>query len=75
MKFILTIDTVTVVTNKTLPLAKLFLMQVGDLLDGSSPASRRTMDEYFYAFQNLCEKDSLPSRIKFLIRDVRNHFG
>lgn len=37
------------------------LSLVGDLLDGSSPASRRTMDEYFEALRRLQSHAKLPS--------------
>ncbi|OWZ14439.1 hypothetical protein PHMEG_00012091 [Phytophthora megakarya] len=44
---------------------------VGDLLDGSSPASRRTMDEYFAVLVRIQENCELPDRVKKLISDVR----
>ncbi|KUF88469.1 hypothetical protein AM588_10002718 [Phytophthora nicotianae] len=45
---------------------------VGDLLDGSSPASRRTMDEYFAVLVRIQENCQLPDRVKKLITDVRD---
>ncbi|DAZ92751.1 TPA: hypothetical protein N0F65_000576 [Lagenidium giganteum] len=43
---------------------------VGDLLDGSSPASRRTMDEYFDVLQRLSERPELPAALKDLIAEL-----
>ncbi|KAJ8566263.1 hypothetical protein ON010_g6864 [Phytophthora cinnamomi] len=43
---------------------------VGDLLDGSSPASRRTMDEYFAVLVRIQENCPLPDRVKKLIADT-----
>ncbi|RHZ28414.1 hypothetical protein DYB26_007029 [Aphanomyces astaci] len=44
---------------------------VGDLLDGSSPASRRTMDEYFDALQRVaCRDHHLPPQLTQLIQEV-----
>lgn len=47
------------------------LSLVGDLLDGSSPASRRTMDEYFEALRRLHNHAKLPSSISERITEVR----
>ncbi|KAH7485163.1 Eukaryotic translation initiation factor 4G [Phytophthora ramorum] len=44
---------------------------VGDLLDGSSPASRRTMDEYFAVLVRIQENCPLPDRVKKLIIDLK----
>ncbi|ETI46680.1 hypothetical protein, variant 2 [Phytophthora nicotianae CJ01A1] len=44
---------------------------VGDLLDGSSPASRRTMDEYFAVLVRIQENCQLPDRVKKLITDLK----
>ncbi|KAG6617567.1 Eukaryotic translation initiation factor 4 gamma 1 [Phytophthora cinnamomi] len=44
---------------------------VGDLLDGSSPASRRTMDEYFAVLVRIQENCPLPDRVKKLIADLQ----
>ncbi|ETW04294.1 hypothetical protein, variant 3 [Aphanomyces invadans] len=46
------------------------LLQVGDLLDGSSPASRRTMDEYFDALQRLTCHNHLESSLSQLIHET-----
>ncbi|KAF1788601.1 Armadillo-type fold [Phytophthora cactorum] len=43
-----------------------------DLLDGSSPASRRTMDEYFAVLIRIQENCELPDRVKMLISGVRD---
>ncbi|KAI9910651.1 hypothetical protein PsorP6_010981 [Peronosclerospora sorghi] len=47
------------------------LTLVGDLLDGSSPASRRSMDEYFAVLGRMHDDCPLPDPVKQLIRDVR----
>uniref|UniRef100_A0AAV1UJB2 MIF4G domain-containing protein n=1 Tax=Peronospora matthiolae TaxID=2874970 RepID=A0AAV1UJB2_9STRA len=47
------------------------LTLVGDLLDGSSPASRRTMDEYFEVLVRIQENCELPDRVKKLISDLK----
>ncbi|KAG3113207.1 hypothetical protein PI125_g7537 [Phytophthora idaei] len=44
---------------------------VGDLLDGSSPASRRTMDEYFAVLIRIQEYCELPDRVKMLISGLK----
>ncbi|KAF4033553.1 Macrophage migration inhibitory factor domain-containing protein4G [Phytophthora infestans] len=44
---------------------------VGDLLDGSSPASRRTMDEYFAVLVRIQENCQLPDRVKKLLIDLK----
>ncbi|KAF0700665.1 Aste57867_8843 [Aphanomyces stellatus] len=46
------------------------LLLVGDLLDGSSPASRRTMDEYFDALQRLACHETLQPRLGQLIQET-----
>ncbi|KDO25946.1 hypothetical protein SPRG_08600 [Saprolegnia parasitica CBS 223.65] len=46
------------------------LLLVGDLLDGSSPASRRTMDEYFDALQRLACLSTLPSALRPLLQET-----
>jgi len=49
---------------------------VGDLLDGSSPASRRSMDQYFQVLHSISLIDEVPSRLRFLINDterLRSH--
>lgn len=46
------------------------LSLVGDLLDGSSPASRRTMDEYFEALRRLQSHAKLPSDTNERITEV-----
>uniref|UniRef100_K3WFH0 MIF4G domain-containing protein n=1 Tax=Globisporangium ultimum (strain ATCC 200006 / CBS 805.95 / DAOM BR144) TaxID=431595 RepID=K3WFH0_GLOUD len=43
---------------------------VGDLLDGSSPASRRTMDEYFAVLHRLQQNVHLPASVKNTIVDL-----
>ncbi|KAE9324425.1 hypothetical protein PF008_g17120 [Phytophthora fragariae] len=47
------------------------LNQVGDLLDGSSPASRRTMDEYFAVLVRIQENCPLPDSVKKLITELK----
>ncbi|CEG43129.1 hypothetical protein, variant 1 [Plasmopara halstedii] len=44
---------------------------VGDLLDGSSPASRRTMDEYFAVLTRIYENCQLPDSVKKMINDLK----
>ncbi|CAH0486287.1 unnamed protein product [Peronospora farinosa] len=44
---------------------------VGDLLDGSSPASRRTMDEYFAVLVRIQENCQLPNHVKKLITELK----
>ncbi|TYZ63008.1 hypothetical protein PybrP1_000728 [[Pythium] brassicae (nom. inval.)] len=46
------------------------LTLVGDLLDGSSPASRRTMDEYFAVFSRLGSNVQLPAAVKTAVSDM-----
>ncbi|TMW61514.1 hypothetical protein Poli38472_012705 [Pythium oligandrum] len=46
------------------------LSLVGDLLDGSSPASRRTMDEYFDVLQRLADHVDASQSLKELIADT-----
>ncbi|OQR97675.1 hypothetical protein ACHHYP_10124 [Achlya hypogyna] len=46
------------------------LLLVGDLLDGSSPASRRTMDEYFDALQRLACSSQLPLAQRPLLQET-----
>ncbi|CAK4094862.1 unnamed protein product [Aphanomyces euteiches] len=46
------------------------LQLVGDLLDGSSPASRRTMDEYFDALHRLACHDQIQPRLRTLIHET-----
>lgn len=45
-------------------------LQVGDLLDGSSPASRRTMDEYFVVLSRIRELKTVPAGTKDAIAEV-----
>ncbi|POM66301.1 hypothetical protein PHPALM_17859 [Phytophthora palmivora] len=45
---------------------------VGDLLDGSSPASRRTMDEYFAVLVRIQENCELPDRVKKQIKQLKS---
>ncbi|CAI5710679.1 unnamed protein product [Hyaloperonospora brassicae] len=47
------------------------LTLIGDLLDGSSPASRRTMDEYFEVLVRIQENCELPERVKKLLADLK----
>ncbi|KAG7396433.1 hypothetical protein PHYBOEH_002250 [Phytophthora boehmeriae] len=49
------------------------LSQVGDLLDGSSPASRRTMDEYFAVLDRIHDHCQLTERVKKLIIALKTH--
>ncbi|CAH0474352.1 unnamed protein product [Peronospora belbahrii] len=44
---------------------------VGDLLDGSSPASRRTMDEYFEVLMRIQENYQLSDHVKKLITELK----
>ncbi|GLE01377.1 hypothetical protein PINS_up010207 [Pythium insidiosum] len=46
------------------------LSLVGDLLDGSSPASRRTMDEYFDVLQRLSAHSDAPESLRELISET-----
>ncbi|OQS05327.1 hypothetical protein THRCLA_02526 [Thraustotheca clavata] len=46
------------------------LSLVGDLLDGSSPASRRTMDEYFDALQRIACSSTLPIELRPLLQET-----
>ncbi|EQC31513.1 hypothetical protein SDRG_10687 [Saprolegnia diclina VS20] len=55
---------------KVLDAACRLLLLVGDLLDGSSPASRRTMDEYFDALQRLACLSTLPSDLRPLLQET-----
>ncbi|TDH68101.1 hypothetical protein CCR75_007589 [Bremia lactucae] len=47
------------------------LSRVGDLLDGSSPASRRTMDEYFAVLLRIHEHCELPNDVKQRIIELK----
>ena len=48
------------------------LKLVGDILDASSPASRRTMDDYFEMLRLSQNTTNLPNRLKVLVQEVRS---